>query len=225
MENLSKNWHLEIAQAARLTPNLIPDDIVFQFKRRQPFKFHKKPTVRIQHIDKPPIAHTRIEKQFRIRSETNCRSRPSSNCSYIRDSSSDSRRNSEHTNKIEKMSLKLLQEIEEAEGPQVVKLGDASIAAPFTSKHSSITCINHVIKQGRCTLVTTLQVKLNKWILAHIMNGKSNEKNHLQLEQIIFDRMSIFHFRYGVSFVFSITKCSLKMFKYIDGIWTASLCW
>ena len=118
MENLSKNWHLEIAQAARLTPNLIPDDIVFQFKRRQPFKFHKKPTVRIQHIDKPPIAHTRIEKQFRIRSETNCRSRPSSNCSYIRDSSSDSRRNSEHTNKIEKMSLKLLQEIDSIIGKE-----------------------------------------------------------------------------------------------------------
>lgn len=56
---------------------------------------------------------------------------------------------------------KLMDELnEEGDGRAVpiVKLGDASMASPFTAKHASVAPTTDIIRQGRSTLVTTLQM-------------------------------------------------------------------
>jgi cation-transporting ATPase 13A1 len=45
----------------------------------------------------------------------------------------------------------------EGSGLPVVRPGDASVAAPFTSRVPSVRSVVHLIRQGRCTLLSSLQ--------------------------------------------------------------------
>ncbi|KAI1276786.1 hypothetical protein F5Y07DRAFT_364989 [Xylaria sp. FL0933] len=54
-------------------------------------------------------------------------------------------------------SAMMEQEMGDDEAP-TLKLGDASVAAPFTSKLRNVIAIPNIIRQGRCTLVATIQM-------------------------------------------------------------------
>lgn len=61
------------------------------------------------------------------------------------------------TNLTEKLTSGLMEDLDDSE-PPTLKLGDASVAAPFTSKLRNVIAIPNIIRQGRCTLVATIQM-------------------------------------------------------------------
>ncbi|EHA8591262.1 hypothetical protein COCNU_scaffold039443G000040 [Cocos nucifera] len=72
--------------------------------------------------------------------------------------------NNRHLSAAEKQRQKLKKMLDEmneegdGRGAPIVKLGDASMASPFTAKHASVAPTLDIIRQGRSTLVTTLQM-------------------------------------------------------------------
>ncbi|XP_022882180.1 probable manganese-transporting ATPase PDR2 isoform X2 [Olea europaea var. sylvestris] len=60
--------------------------------------------------------------------------------------------------KLKKLMNELNEEGADGRSAPIVKLGDASMASPFTAKHASVAPTTDVIRQGRSTLVTTLQM-------------------------------------------------------------------
>ncbi|KAF7723798.1 hypothetical protein EC973_001582 [Apophysomyces ossiformis] len=67
------------------------------------------------------------------------------------------KRQLEQKKKLENMTNKLMEDMD-MEEPPTIKFGDASVAAPFTSKLRNVMAINNIIRQGRCTLVATIQM-------------------------------------------------------------------
>jgi cation-transporting ATPase 13A1 len=74
---------------------------------------------------------------------------------------------------ISEMLEQVSSQLDEEEVP-TIKFGDASVAAPFTSKISSVKSVVNIIRQGRATLVGLTQMykilALNSLILAYSLS-------------------------------------------------------
>ncbi|CAG8477163.1 1644_t:CDS:10 [Funneliformis mosseae] len=61
-----------------------------------------------------------------------------------------------HAPRVDQIAEQLLQDFDDE--PPSIKFGDASVASHFTSKLSNVSAIANIIRQGRCTLVATIQM-------------------------------------------------------------------
>ncbi|QFZ26932.1 putative manganese-transporting ATPase [Clavispora lusitaniae] len=62
------------------------------------------------------------------------------------------------TSKIADSLLNSVSDAGDEDDVPTLKLGDASVAAPFTSKLANVSSVTNIIRQGRCALVSTIQM-------------------------------------------------------------------
>lgn len=82
-----------------------------------------------------------------------------------------------------------LESLESQQGLPMVRPGDASVAAPFTSKAPSVKACVDLIRQGRCTLLSALQqqqiMMLNCIINAYVLSALSLEGSRSSERQLM----------------------------------------
>ncbi|EME25743.1 calcium-transporting P-type ATPase, partial [Galdieria sulphuraria] len=108
------------------------------------------PTQASASLDSNKRSRSRTEVSMLSRKEKNVSNSSQKGSGGISDLGSNQ---SDWLKKLESMQ----QESGEDEVP-LVKLGDASIASPFTSKNMTIDSCLSIVRQGRCTLATTMQM-------------------------------------------------------------------
>lgn len=120
---------------------------------------------------------------------------------------------------------------EQERDPTIVKLGDASIAAPFTARRTSIDSVVTLICQGRCTLVTTIQifkiVALNCLVSAYMMSAlyfRGLKQGDIQMTVIGLITSGLFFFISQSKPVSSLAQCKPPSSVFAPSITMSIIC-
>merc|ERR1719230_1805246 len=94
-----------------------------------------------------------------------------------------------HGNAFAAGAAKWAGEMDQLEDTPMVQLGDASIAAPFTTRTPSISSTVDIIRQGRCTLLSAVQqmqiMMLDSMISAYALSAMSADGTRPSEQQMM----------------------------------------